>query len=241
MEIPKKHGQNFTLIELLVVIAIIAILAAMMLPALSKAREKGKEAGCRSNLRQQGVAFAMYLNDWDNWYPQAPSSTDAKCFDYQLAMYLNYRYSGASSKWGPPVFHCPAGLLNSTVPLGASRGYGMNYYVGYDRSYPWNGVAGTHKNESSQALVFEIWHNDVVKTEKSAISTPSAQNYINSYHVTTSKYLALRHGDNSNVLMKGGDVISTNTRRYSAGEGFIWYYEETPTKRYYMNNKWFTY
>ncbi len=67
----EKGRKGFTLIDLLVVVAIIAILAAMLLPALSKARERARQAVCMSNLKQIGLAIFMYTNDYDGYIPLA--------------------------------------------------------------------------------------------------------------------------------------------------------------------------
>ncbi len=66
--------KRFTLIELLVVIAIIAILAALLLPALSRAREASRRAVCMSNLRQAGLGITSWSEDHDNWLPAAQCS-----------------------------------------------------------------------------------------------------------------------------------------------------------------------
>ena len=71
----KSQHDAFTLIELLVVIAIIAMLAALLLPALNRARERAQLLGCQNNLRQISVALLMYLGDNNGYYPLRSANT----------------------------------------------------------------------------------------------------------------------------------------------------------------------
>src|SRR2546429_9341329 len=72
-----RRNAAFTLIELLVVIAIIAILAAILFPVFAKAREKARQASCTSNVKQLGLAWMMYVQDYDEMYPPTNSTQSA--------------------------------------------------------------------------------------------------------------------------------------------------------------------
>src|SRR2546426_2934798 len=80
MRSTRRNRRGFTLIELLVVIAIIAILAAILFPVFAQAREKARQISCLSNQKQLGTAMQLYLQDWDerfpNWRTLVPKSVD---------------------------------------------------------------------------------------------------------------------------------------------------------------------
>jgi len=117
----KKKGA-FTLIELLVVIAIIAILAAMLLPALAKAKAKAQMTACLNNAKQLGIATHLYQGDFNDCYPWGkevkPGGPPAAWSDPTAWHMALLPYLGAKTNAGTKTFACPDEQVTDTFPLG---------------------------------------------------------------------------------------------------------------------------
>lgn len=204
-----KYRQSFTLVELLVVIAIIALLAALLLPAIRNAREAGKRTVCGQNLKQIGMKIIMFAEDYDGYFPPYYNSiANAPVWgggqfqtpgSWSWWEYLSGKNWAAMAQNETAVFKCPS---NTTTTVGHSpwNKYVYNQYL--------NGIENGNKE----------WRYGQTIRSPSALVMLADASFIGPYQVpftnpadyydTTSPNYAIGywHSDGANLLFVDGHV-----------------------------------
>lgn len=140
----KNRKKNvFTLVELLTVIAVIAILTSLLLPSLGKARDKVRAISCASNLKQLGLVFFQYANDFDGRMPIHKLTDPGTAWPYYTRELFTMGYlkeSDASKHYTAAIDICPVNLLLIEKVLGAAQPrtygtYGYNAYYANNKDF----------------------------------------------------------------------------------------------------------
>lgn len=185
MKVP-RFNKGFTLIELLVVIAIIGILAGILLPVLSRARESARSTQCASNVKQIGMGLIMYANENGE---QFPTDTTGSAMTSLNLLYPNYVSD-------PRTFNCPSDTFvtsASNAGIAAATAFTKNQCsYGYDRAH-------TQADDADVALASDRPTND-------AASVPTSANSPNHGGTVNAAGTADVAGRGQNVVFVDGHV-----------------------------------
>jgi prepilin-type N-terminal cleavage/methylation domain-containing protein/prepilin-type processing-associated H-X9-DG protein len=208
--------QGFTLIELLVVIAIIAILAAILFPVFAKAREKARQTSCLSNVKQLGLAWMQYVQDYDETVPGTYTMTGPSTLQTWFEFLRPYTKS-------TQVFRCPSDSDPYT-----RWGYDNGVQIQHETSYGYNArMAVNHYTPTSLAqFQYPAQTPIMVECQRQKGTTYGGTNawefYADSFHC--SRFIALRHNEGANFAFADGHAkwVRCLTRTRNCGIDFQW-------------------
>jgi prepilin-type N-terminal cleavage/methylation domain-containing protein/prepilin-type processing-associated H-X9-DG protein len=218
LSIAPRLRAAFTLIELLVVIAIIAILAGLLLPAMARAKARGKAAACMSNLRQIGLGMAMYAEDNGGWLPTTTHGTGTNfCWIYTLAPYV-----GNVDR----LRACPADPKAAERLAANASSYVLNEFTSVDKVDPFGRLLETFRKldalpqPTDTHTVFIV--GDSVAT--SIFNDHTHSRNWTTWAAVTNDISPNRHGSGANYLFADDHVASIGAAklktRIDAGDNF---------------------
>ncbi|MDW8343730.1 MAG: prepilin-type N-terminal cleavage/methylation domain-containing protein [Verrucomicrobiae bacterium] len=222
--------RAFTLIELLVVVAIVVVLAALVWPAYNSARERGRSIACMSSLRQIGMAFRLYAQDYDGYLcPTGTRRNTQTCSlqegDIHWVQYLAPYYHAsrtnttqlAQSKDRTVFWGCPTFRVYNPGVMETRYGYGMEIYPGKPYS-------GTWFSNDPYSCIWgngQWWKLELLTHPRSRILVGDSRDWpmnnpTNSFDDVSKVLQGMRHSGQANYLFVGGHVLSLSATKAAA-------------------------